>query len=356
MADHSADHVYAITSGDIMSGGPELMHQLVDAVNGAGGRASIVYYPFDRDFAVPAPYRGYDAPVARWADVPAGARVVVPETFGALLPRLAGYRTYFWWLSVDLYFRSLVTGAVRHGIPSALLPLARRVARWHLVAVMIARITAMRSGDNERRETAKFERVHCHLYQSEYARAFLAERGWAPAEHLGDYVNQGYLDEAGGRPADAREDLVAYNPAKGIEQTQAIIAAVEARVGDQVCFVPLVGMTRDGVKDVLGRAKLYIDFGYHPGRDRFPREAAITGACVLVNRRGSAANGIDVPLPDAYKVDDTAPRFAEEAAAKILDIVGDFSRHHAVFEEYRRTIAGEPDAFRDDVRRLFLPR
>jgi hypothetical protein len=350
-----ADHLYAITSGNITSGGPELMHQLVDAVNGAGGAASIVYYPFDRDFAVPEPYRSYDVPVARWTDVPRDARVVVPETFGELLPRLVGYRTYFWWLSVDLYFRSLVTGEVRRRIPSGLLPLARRVARWYPVAFAIGRITARRAGDTQRRETQKFAGVHCHLFQSEYARLFLADRGWGPAEHLGDYVNQSYLEDAGGHPADAREDLVAYNPAKGFEQTQAIVEAVRARAGDRVTFVPLVGMTRDGVRDILGRAKLYIDFGYHPGRDRFPREAAIMGACVLTNRRGSAANAVDVPLPDAYKVDDAQPAFADAAADIILDVMSDFGRHHAVFEAYRRTIATEPEVFRQDVRRLFLP-
>ena len=350
-----ADHLYAITSGDITSGGPELMHQLVDAVNAAGGRASVLYYPFDRAFAVPAPDRNYNVPVARWAEVPEGARVVLPETFAHLLPQLRAHRTYFWWLSVDLYFRSLVTGEVRGRIPSGLLPLARRISRWHPVAVAIARLTAARTREAEQARARTFAGVHCHLYQSEYARLFLESRSWAPAASLGDYVNQGYLEAAGGRSADAREDLIAFNPAKGFEQTQAIMAAVAARAGDRVRFVPLVGMTRDEVRDILARAKLYIDFGYHPGRDRFPREAAIMGACVLVNRRGSAANPIDVPLPDAYKVDDQRYGFADEASVKILDILDDFERHHAVFEGYRATIAAEPATFVRDVRRLFLP-
>lgn len=349
-----ADHLYAITSGDITSGGPELMHQLVDAVNASGGRASIVYYPFDHHFEVPKPYRAYNVPVVRWADVPRGARVVIPETFGHLLPALKQYRPYFWWLSVDLYFRALATAQVRRRLPSALLPLARRLARWHPVAVVIVRRTKARAREAEQHQARAFAGVHCHFYQSEYARLFLQQRGWGPAEHLGDYVNRSYLDAAGGLPVDRRENLLAYNPVKGIEQTQAIIEALRARSGDRITPVPLVNMTRDEVRDVLGRAKLYIDFGYHPGRDRFPREAAIMGACVLVNRVGSAANPIDVPLPDAYKVDDTRPGFADEAAGKVLDIVDHFERHHAAFEDYRQTIAGEPEAFVHDVRRLFL--
>ena len=120
------DHLYAIISGNVTSGGPELMHQLVDAVNSAGGKASVLYYPFDREFAVPEPYRGYNVPVARWSEVERGARVVIPETLGEVLPRLKHQKTYFWWLSVDLYFRSLVTGQVRSRLPGRFLPIARR--------------------------------------------------------------------------------------------------------------------------------------------------------------------------------------------------------------------------------------
>jgi hypothetical protein len=73
-----------------------------------------------------------------------------------------------------------------------------------------------------------------------------------------------------------------------------------------------------------------------------------------VNRRGSAANDLDVPLADAYKVDDRQPGFAREAASKIRAIMSNFDRHSASFEEYRRTIAAEPARFREDAKQIFL--
>lgn len=29
----------------------------------------------------------------------------------------------------------------------------------------------------------------------------------------------------------------------------------------------------------MRKAKVYIDFGFHPGKDRIPREAVMCGAC-----------------------------------------------------------------------------
>lgn len=50
-------------------------------------------------------------------------------------------------------------------------------------------------------------------------------------------------------------------------------------------FKPIINMTRDEVIRELQRAKVYIDFGNHPGKDRIPREAAILGCCAIVGKR-----------------------------------------------------------------------
>ena len=51
----------------------------------------------------------------------------------------------------------------------------------------------------------------------------------------------------------------------------------------------------------LLRAKIYIDFGPHPGMDRFPREAALAGCMIVTNTQGAAEYYADVPIPHKYK-------------------------------------------------------
>jgi len=63
-------------------------------------------------------------------------------------------------------------------------------------------------------------------------------------------------------------------------------------------------MPREEVIKLLQKAKVYIDFDYHPRKDRLPREAAILGCCVITRKRGSAKFFEDVPIPDEYKFED----------------------------------------------------
>ena len=194
--------------------------------------------------------------------------------------------------------------------------------------------------------------VSLHLHQSEFARQYLVAEGLGPTAPLGDYINDDYLELIANPPTIVRENLMTFNPLKGAERTAAIVAELQKR-GIDFTPVPISGYTRQGVRDLLSRAKLYVDFGNHPGKDRIPREAAAMGACVVVNRRGSAGNDIDVPLPDAYKVADEVEGFAGEAADKIAAVFADFDYHTRHFDSYRAGIAREHDEFVRQALSLF---
>jgi hypothetical protein len=106
------------------------------------------------------------------------------------------------------------------------------------------------------------------------------------------------------QPTLLRDIDVVYNPAKGIHYTNEIIR----RAGQTLQIVPIgkglngqVRMTDHEVTNLLHRAKVYIDFGPHPGMDRLPREAALAGCIVITNRDGAAGYDIDVPLPSEFK-------------------------------------------------------
>lgn len=107
-------------------------------------------------------------------------------------------------------------------------------------------------------------------------------------------------------------------------------------------------MTAEEVHALLCRAKCYIDFGNHPGQDRIPREAAAAGCCVITDRRGSAANDMDVPIPTTYKFDDV-PQAIPAILSCIRDCLADYEGHTRDFDSYRAMIAGQKEQFRRDV-------
>ena len=318
--------IFVLCPADAVTGGPELLHQLVDLLRSRGRDAKIVYYPFGTDHRTPAAYAQYDLAIGTIDEVTPRSIFVVPEIYAWLLRKLPKSRIFFWWLSVDNFLASATANRLRHFIPKRLL--------WHLGIVRVRRFAA------------------AHLYQSEYARLFLARHRLSPSYPLSDYLSAQIVEAATKGVTGEREDLVVYNPLKGAAQTTRIADCLATQAPTSLRMVPIRGLTRQEVVDTLSKARLYIDFGHHPGKDRLPREAAALGCCVLTNRQGSAANDVDVPIPLGYKIDDTKPGFAPLAAEKIVEICVNFDRHAPDFDAYRRTIAAEPGIFAEQAESL----
>lgn len=337
---------YIICPANLVTGGPELLHQLASTLRQAGRNAHVVYYPYDAPAETPAAYAKYQVAVARRDNIGPGDSVVLPEVYTNQANDFPGSRVLLWWLSVDNFRLGLGSARVARFVPDFARPLARTLAKRLQVLRSIARWAGSQGGINE------LANVQLHLHQSEFARQYLEANGLGPTAPLGDYINDDYLDLIANPPTLPRENLVTFNPLKGAERTASIMAML-AESGIDATPMPIRGYTRDQVRDLLSRAKLYIDFGNHPGKDRIPREAAAMGACVIVNRRGSAGNMIDVPLPDDYKVDDEAEGFVADAVDKIRDVLADFDRHTRQFDAYRSRIASEHAEFDRQALALF---
>lgn len=95
-------------------------------------------------------------------------------------------------------------------------------------------------------------------------------------------------------------------------------------------------------------AKIYIDFGHHPGMDRIPREAALCGCCIVTNRDGSVAYSEDVPIDDEYKFENVTEQI-DEIAALLESICENYNMHSTKFDDYRVFINAQKDQFKEDV-------
>ena len=139
-----------------------------------------------------------------------------------------------------------------------------------------------------------------HFAQSHYAADFLALNDVQPVP-LTDYLNDDFLETLW-KPW--RRSAIAYNAKSALVVERLKRASPELT---KLTWIELAHMSREHVRGLLSDVEVYADFGPHPGRDRMPREAALCGACVLTNRRGSADFAEDVPLPSMYKLDHWDP-------------------------------------------------
>ena len=151
-------------------------------------------------------------------------------------------------------------------------------------------------------------------------------------------------------PSGKRTLQVVYNPFKGVHYTDAIIK----RSSTKFTFTPIGSIEKRispaDVTNMLNAAKVYIDFGPHPGMDRLPREAALCGCIVITNMQGAACYEQDVPIPDEYKVKD----FNVDSVHRLLtSCIDDFDERGKDFDSYRSWIHSQESKM-DECVKVFL--
>ncbi|MDA8038561.1 MAG: hypothetical protein M0Z69_05255, partial [Actinomycetota bacterium] len=269
--------------GGTPTGGVEALYQLTDAVRRAGGEAFLTSPDDPVDLcSVPECYSMYDAPRISRGDVRADDVLVIPEIWLCRPEVRTHPRVVVWWLSVDNAFS--LPRISRFSPARAVLRYPRKLARAVYKAYGARDILARKVRP-------------LHATQSYYAASFLERHGIASVM-LTDYLPDAFHEPQTDDEQEPRPYAVAYNPAKGAEYVRALIGSSDGRL-----FVPLAGLDRVAVARTLAQCDIYLDLGHHPGRDRIPREAALSGCVVIVANRGAAANDVDVPLAPQYKVD-----------------------------------------------------
>ncbi len=292
----------------VRTGGPEALHQLVDAMRSAGAPAWLSPHPRTLGRKRIEDYRRYDAPELKGPLDQPGDVVIAPEYFLTDLLALRVARGFCWWLSIDncpwfrteRYFADRSAGvADSPGLRDlrALAIVARRPRSW-------------------REDLARLE----HLAQSEYARDYLERRAGVRAAALSEFISHegGVAERANASVRAGDVPRIAFNPAKGARLTR----RVQEGLGQEALWEPIAGLSPEAVRERLGRADVYLDLGGHPGKDRLPREAALAGAVTVVARRGAGAYAADVPVPDWHKVAMDGDPVANAVAA-LRDVLAD---------------------------------
>jgi hypothetical protein len=302
----------------MLTGGPEAIHQAAQVLTEQGVPTDIAYYGEgaslhleDGQLLVTPPpdnpclaaYARYEPVVCRRILLRRQHLVVLPEAIAFQAAPFSRATVAVWWLSVD-----------NGSVPADLF------ARRAFFA----------------------DRALTHFTQSEYAADFLRAQGVTRSYPLGDYTDPAFteLTPAGPNP----DPVVAHNPAKGAGLAEAFFTGDPAAVA-----LPLRGMSKDGIGEALRRARVYVEFGHLPGKDRLPREAAAAGAVVFVRRLGAGRFAGDFPLPDFYRFDE-ADVASGELSRRVAEVQADPAPHWAAQAGFRNRIRGERAELADQFR------
>lgn len=307
---------YYIVTPLLASGGPELAHQMCHELLLQNQKAQMYYIkepnkePIDK---LPNErYEKYGTSHVRSLEKveQKNSVVIVPESSAAWILSLKKCRKVLWWMSVDNYI------------------LNTKLTGWDYFDILEPEVSL-------------------HLVQSQYAHHYLLERGVSQDKilYVSDYISENY-----GKfqlPAAFRKDIALYTPKKGGDK--AIQPLIEKT--SWLKWIPLQNFTEEQMILIMEIAKVYVDFGSHPGKDRIPREAAGCGCCIITNRQGSAGFYEDVPIPDRYKIENPSLEYGKTTGL-LQDICTNWEEHNKNFNQYRNFISGERKKFSKDVKRF----
>ena len=321
--------IFVACPANVKTGGTELLHQLVHELNILDIEAYIVYYNYSREVPMPKDFEIYGTKYVTNIDKKDNNNnniLIVPEVNTSYMYKYKKMKHVIWWLSVDNYIKSI------------------QIKKGELTFKIKSLIKNMLNRGDFKFQNNEEDIVH--LCQSKYAIDFVRENRCRNIEYLSDYINETYISK---KINCTKENIVLYNPKKGIEFTNKLIEYSKK----DIKWMPIANMTNDEVKEILSKSKVYVDFGNHPGKDRFPREAAVSGCCILTGKRGSANYRDDVCIPDEYKFTDSDEEIYK-IANMIKECLQNYERNIKNFAEYVNIIKNEKLQFKNDVKRIFL--
>ena len=307
-----------LCKGDSITGGSELVHQLCHELSRLNLNSYISYYPFHNNYRIPDEYSIYDVEQCDLEDSSENI-IILPEVSTKYAWNIKKSKIGIWWLSVDNYYRKK-----RENLMKDRIKYFKDLIRFRLMPISLMK-------------------KYLHFVQSKFAHDHLKNHNLS-SDYLSDYLNPVHFKENN----TTKENIILYNPVKGKKVTQKLIDN-----NRDYNFIALENLSNIQVQELFNRAKLYIDFGNHPGKDRMPREAVMANCCIITGKRGSASNEVDIPILHKYKFNDLKPIDNGLFRSLVNNILTDFEANLCNFNDYKKSIISEKRIFQKQVKTIF---
>lgn len=317
-----------------MNGGGESLHQLAFILNNLGYQANIYYLDGKSSKSI---LPNYEVSIVNEIEDKLDTVVIVPETETGFLSKFKYVKKVIWWLSLDFYFLSTQENRIKSKMGKL---------SHYFSPLVIEVLKHTKIVPQYRWNHFNFDNPSIfHLYNCEYVRSFLEEKliSKKSMQYLCGPISSDHTSER----LNTKEDILIYNPTKGLEYTNKIIEALKLREV-KIKFVPLENLTAKEVSDIQGKAKVYIDFGNFPGPERIPRESVFHDCIVITSKNGSAKNNIDVPILNKYKFE-SIDNNIDEIVNLIIYSMDNYESSIQDFDDYKQKVLDQRNSFNKSI-------
>jgi len=324
---------YIICPANFASGGPEDLHQLAAELRNNGYNVFMHYLEYKKK-KFPSPvHKEYDhfrLPYAEKIKNHPQNVLIYPETYCLYLwdKRYSKAQKVVWWLSVTNFFLTLKKR--QDYLERKNKNFFKRLYKNQTVPTL---------------ENVKETDV-LHVAHSYFSLDFLKQNNFNILGQVQDYMDDMFYENEEIRSI--KQDIVIYNGVKNGEFLEKIKLK-----STNLVWLEMKNMTLIEIAECMKKAKVYVDFGYHPGKEKMPREACLLDCCLIIGKEGSAKFKEDMPIKDEYhfeKKDENIPQIINV----IRDCLLNYNTKINDFSDYKNVLLKEKETFSSDVRKVFL--
>ncbi len=346
--------IYIMSPANVATGGPEALHQLAFTLKNSLKLNTFIYYvPQTKQNPIHDNYKMYSINFVKEVEDDPNNILIVPEYFEFLqiAKKFNKIQKAIWWLSIDNYFgyrfrkknSKLIRSIIK--IPFNFINFFNLLTFNFFGLITIQDYLKFIYKSSNLFKQRELSQGNIHLAQSKYAFNFLSKK-IINLDILSDYIRDDFFDSIK-FDKEKKENIITYNPLKSNQYMKKII-----NNNKKITFIPLVGLKKDEIINILKKSKIYFDIGSHPGKDRIPREAALLGNCIITNKRGSASNIEDINIPNDFKFNENFFNI-KKITKKINYVFNNYEAESKKFDPYINKITLEKKVFENEVKKIF---
>ncbi len=345
--------VYVLAPANTFTGGPDCLHKFaVDLKKIFRVNAKMIYLPLSSTNPIHKNFKKYKLAFANFIEDNPDNILIIPEHY-MFLEYAMSYKKItkiLWWLSIDNYFgykfrytykkffRSLIK------IPFNILKIFNKITSYYFGFFSYHDYLKFIYKFSNLKKFRELQQVDLHLSQSYYAFKFL-KKYFDNVKFLSDYQREEIIQNYKKKITN-KKNLICYS-----NKSNDFIKSIQKN--QSLKMIKLSGFSNKQIMNIFKKTKIYMDFGYHPGKDRMPREAALFNNCIITNKSGSAKNFKDIPIHSRFKFDE------KKSNLKIINsiIFKIFKAHKKElknFINYKKIILNEKKLFYRDLKRIFV--
>ena len=343
--------IYILAPAKTFTGGPECLHQLAFYISKIFKVKTLMYYlPNEIKNPIHKNFKHYQVNYTNVIEDQKDNILIIPEHYMFLKTSLkyTNIKKIIWWLSIDNYFgfkfkyenKKLTRSILK--IPYNIISIFNKITNFYFGILTYHDYLKLIYKLYNLNKQKEIKQASFHLMQSYYAYDYLKDK-LKNLYFLFDFQNKKLLESS--KTNKKKENIICYS-----HKSNEFIELLKKSSNKK--FIELKGFNSKQIINIFKKTKIYIDFGYHPGKDKMPREAVLFNNCILTNYKGSAKNNYDIPIGKKFKFNQKYNDI--DKINFIIDVLfKNYSKEVKLFKNYKKKVLNEEKLFKTQLLKLF---